>query len=79
MYYKVKLPDLGDDAPQEATIVFWTVEEGETIKKGDDLLEITTDKAAFNVPSPRSGVLIEKLVPEGSEVSTGEVICILDL
>jgi pyruvate/2-oxoglutarate dehydrogenase complex dihydrolipoamide acyltransferase (E2) component len=78
MVREVKLPSLGEDTTEEATVSYWLVEEDEALKKGDDLIEMTTDKAAFSVPSPVSGVLQEKLVDEGDEVSVGDVICIID-
>jgi len=79
MRYEVKLPDLGEDAANEATVSYWLVEEGEEVSESDDLVEMTTDKAAFSIPAPKSGVLIEKLVEEGEDVSVGDVICILEI
>lgn len=79
MTYEVKLPSLGDDAADVATVSYWLVEEGDTIKEGEDLVEMTTDKAAFSLPSPKSGKVFEKLVQEGDEVSVGDVLCVLEL
>lgn len=79
MRYEVKLPDLGEDAADEATVSYWLVEEGDEVTEADDLVEMTTDKAAFSVPSPKSGVLLEKLVEEGDDVSVGDVLCILEI
>jgi 2-oxoisovalerate dehydrogenase E2 component (dihydrolipoyl transacylase) len=78
MRIEVKLPTLGDDATDEATISYWLVEEGETVKEGDDLVEMTTDKAAFSLPAPQTGTLLEKIVEEGEEVAVGDVICIIE-
>ncbi len=79
MRYEVKLPDLGEDAADEATVSYWLVEEGDEVTEADDLVEMTTDKATFSVPSPKSGVLLEKLVEEGDDVSVGDVLCILEI
>ncbi|MBX7259090.1 MAG: hypothetical protein K1Y02_22195 [Candidatus Hydrogenedentes bacterium] len=79
MTYEVKLPSLGQDAADTATISYWLVEEGDKVKEGEDLVEMTTDKAAFIVPSPKGGVLIEKLVQEGDEISVGDVVCVLEV
>jgi pyruvate/2-oxoglutarate dehydrogenase complex dihydrolipoamide acyltransferase (E2) component len=79
MRYEVKLPDLGEDAASEATVSYWLVEEGDEVSESDDLVEMTTDKAAFSVPSPKSGILLEKLVEEGEDVSVGDVICVLEI
>lgn len=79
MRVEVKLPTLGDDAAEEATVSYWLIEEGESVREGDDLVEMTTDKAAFSLPSPESGTLMEKMVEEGEEVSVGDVLCIIEI
>ncbi|UCD56550.1 MAG: hypothetical protein JSV16_12035 [Candidatus Hydrogenedentota bacterium] len=76
--YEVKLPDLGEDAGDEATVSFWHFDEGDEVNEGDDLVEMITDKATFNVPCPRSGVLDEIVADEGETVKVGEVLAILD-
>lgn len=80
MRFEVVLPSLGDDADAVTggMISFWLAEVGATLNEGDDLLELTTDKAAFVVPSPKSGTLMEKRVAEGEHVSVGDVLCVLD-
>lgn len=78
MAQEVKLPALGEDAVDEAVVSYWLVEEGEEIHEGDDLLELTTDKAAFSVPSPVSGKVMEMRVKEGDEVKTGDVLCMME-
>ncbi|MBN2311036.1 MAG: hypothetical protein JXR94_18820 [Candidatus Hydrogenedentes bacterium] len=78
MTYEVKLPSLGEDSVEEATVSYWLVEEGDQVKEGDDLVEMTTDKAAFSVPSPESGTVLEKLVEEGDDVRVGDVLCTLE-
>ncbi len=79
MRYEVKLPSLGEDASDEATVAYWLVEEGDRVKEGEDLVEMTTDKAAFSVPCPKSGTVSEKLVEEGDEVCVGDVLCVLEV
>jgi pyruvate/2-oxoglutarate dehydrogenase complex dihydrolipoamide acyltransferase (E2) component len=78
MRMQVELPSLGEDASDEATVAFWLVQEGSTVQEGDDLVELTTDKAAFNVPAPASGTVQEICVHEGDEVTPGTVLCVLD-
>jgi pyruvate/2-oxoglutarate dehydrogenase complex dihydrolipoamide acyltransferase (E2) component len=81
MRYEVKLPSLGDDedAVEGGEISMWLAQPGATIVEGADLLELTTDKAAFTLPSPRSGRLVETLVREGDAVKVGDVLCVLDV
>jgi len=70
---EVKLPTLAEGV-EEAVVSFWHKDAGEDVKKGDDLVEMLTDKATFNVPSPVSGKLNKALVEEGEEVKVGTTI-----
>jgi pyruvate/2-oxoglutarate dehydrogenase complex dihydrolipoamide acyltransferase (E2) component len=70
---KVILPELGEGI-EEATISFWHFSKGDRINKGDDLVELTTDKATFNVPAPTSGVIKKILSSEGATVKVGDVL-----
>ena len=79
MRYEVVLPSLGDDSTETATVTLWLADEGDIVTENDDLVEMTTDKAAFSVPSPKTGTLVEKLVDEDDEVAAGDVICILEI
>ena len=67
----VVLPELGEDV-EGATVSYWLHEEGDEIKEGEDLVEMTTDKATFNVPSTAAGTLKEISVEEGEEVKVGQ-------
>ena len=78
MKLEVPLPNLGKDAPDKAKISFWYVEIGETIAKGQDLVEMVTDKATFNVPSPASGKLIEVRAKQEDTVKVGQVMAVLE-
>ncbi len=51
----------------------WLVAEGATVKLGDPLFEIETDKAAMEIESPATGVL-RNITAEGSEVPIGKVV-----
>jgi len=79
MRYEVTLPELGDDSVDRATVTLWLADEGDIVSENDDLVEMTTDKAAFSVPSPKAGTLIEKMVEEDDEVSVGDVLCIIEI
>ncbi len=78
MDFEVKLPPLGEDAPDQAEVSFWYVEEGEAVEKGQDMVEMVTDKAAFTVPAPAGGTLKDILTGEGDTVQVGEVMAILE-
>jgi pyruvate/2-oxoglutarate dehydrogenase complex dihydrolipoamide acyltransferase (E2) component len=70
---EVKLPFLGEGVA-EATVSFWYKQEGETISAGEDLVEVTTEKASFAVPAPEAGVLDSVAVKDGAKIKPGEVL-----
>ncbi len=78
MKREVKLPDLGEDAEDEATVSYWQFEEGDRVEKDDDLVEMTTDKAVFNVEATVTGILTQILAEEGDVVQVGETIAIIE-
>jgi 2-oxoglutarate dehydrogenase E2 component (dihydrolipoamide succinyltransferase) len=78
MEQEIKLPDLGEDAPEEAQVSFWYATEGEAVEQGQDLVEMITDKAAFTLPSPAGGTLKRILVKEGETAKVGQAIAIVE-
>ncbi len=76
--FHLKLPELGNDAGEEATVSFWYFEDGEAVPEGEDIVEMVTDKATFNVPCPVSGTLVEVLTPDGAKVKVGDVLAVLE-
>jgi len=53
---KILLPQLSEGV-QKATVSYWYFKAGDKVNEKDDLVELTTDKAIFNLPSPCSGTL----------------------
>ncbi len=76
MTIEVTVPDIGDftDVP----IVGILVAVGDTVAIEDSLVEIESDKATMEVPSPASGVIKEILVSEGQNVSKGSPLLIIE-
>jgi pyruvate dehydrogenase E2 component (dihydrolipoamide acetyltransferase) len=68
-----KLPDLGEGVT-EAEIDRWLVKEGDDISEDDPLLEVVTDKATVEIPSPFSGSVARIHVGEGEVVPVGTVL-----
>ncbi len=68
-----RLPVLGEGI-EKASVSYWHRSIGEHIKEGEDLIELVTDKATFNMPSPATGVLKEILAQEGDEVKVGQIL-----
>ena len=73
---KIILPELGEGI-KKATVSYWFFQSGDKINEKEDLVELTTDKATFNLPSPCSGTLAEILIPEGSVANVGDVLGII--
>ncbi|HEO63676.1 MAG TPA: biotin/lipoyl-binding protein [Candidatus Omnitrophica bacterium] len=76
MDIEVKVPETGES--EGFTVTYWHFKEGDQVVKDSDLVEISTEKAVFNVSSPVSGILKEKKHQEGGRVSCGDVIAIID-
>ncbi len=73
MSFEFKLPDLGEGLT-EAEIDKWLVKEGETIAEDDPLVEVITDKATAEIPSPYAGTVTKIHVGEGEVVPVGTVL-----
>lgn len=78
MRVEFELPDIGAVPNDEIVVSFWHVEEDEEFVEGNDLLEVSTHKATFNIPATNTGKLIEILVQEGDVVMPGDTIAIID-
>ena len=72
----VKVPDIGDftDVP----VVSILVSVGDTVSAEDPLIELESDKATMEVPSPAAGKVVEINVAEGDRVGEGSVILVLE-
>ena len=75
---EVKLPDLGEDAQDTAKVSFWYYDVGERVEEGEDLVEMVTVKATFNIPAPATGTLKEIRVGEGGEARVGDVLAVIE-
>lgn len=73
----VTLPEVSENVA-EATVVKVLVAPGETVKADQPLLEVETDKALFELPSPEDGVVAEVLVKAGDRISVGQVLLRLE-
>ena len=74
---KVVLPELGEGIAK-ATVSYWFFKTGEKVKEKDDLVELATDKATYNLPSPCSGVLSEIIHSEGDSVDVGQILAVIN-
>jgi 2-oxoglutarate dehydrogenase E2 component (dihydrolipoamide succinyltransferase) len=70
---EIHVPELGESVA-DATVGRWLKQEGETIKSGEPLVELETDKINFEVEAEQDGVLESIAKGEGETVNVGEVI-----
>jgi pyruvate dehydrogenase E2 component (dihydrolipoamide acetyltransferase) len=77
MPIELKLPDVGEGIA-EGEVVRWLVAEGAQVKEDDLLVEILTDKANIELPSPVSGILLKILAQAGQIVKVGEPIALIE-
>src|SRR5689334_5492967 len=73
MAISVVMPAL-EMAQETGKLISWLKKEGETVAKGEPLLEIETDKAVMEIESPGDGVLAGIKVQAGGEVPVGHTI-----
>ena len=77
MPIEIKMPALSPTM-EEGTLAKWLVKEGDTVKAGDLMAEIETDKATMEFEAVDEGVVEKIVVPEGADgVKVGEVIMLL--
>ncbi len=73
MTLSFRLPDLGEGV-REAEILALPVALGQAVQEGDVIMEIETDKAAVEIPSPYTGTVSEILVQVGDMALVGDVL-----
>src|SRR5215210_7837441 len=77
MSIEIKMPALSPTM-EEGTLAKWLVKEGDTVKSGDLMAEIETDKATMEFEAVDEGTVVKILVPEGSDgVKVGTAIALI--
>ncbi|CAN5265457.1 dihydrolipoamide acetyltransferase family protein [soil metagenome] len=71
-----KLPDLGEGLT-EGEVARWLVTEGQTVDEDELLVEIQTDKATVEIPSPYAGTVLKIHVAEGEVAPVGTVLVVI--
>ncbi len=76
MAREFRLPDIGEGLT-EAEIVTWLVAEGEHIESDQPIVEVETDKAVVEIPSPYAGVVLSHGGAEGETLAVGAVLVVI--
>ena len=77
MSIEIKVPQLPESV-QDATLVSWHKQPGDAVKRDENLVGIETDKVVLECPAPQDGVLKEIRIKDGTTVTAGQVIAILE-
>lgn len=77
MTIEVKVPALPESV-SDGTLVNWKKQPGQAVRRGENLVDLETDKVVLDIPAPADGVLGQILRQEGDIVTTGDVIAMLE-
>ena len=69
----ILVPKMGESI-NEATVIRWLKNVGDSIQKDEPIVEIATDKVDNEIPSPADGILTQQLFQDGDVVKVGEAI-----
>jgi len=71
-----RLPDIGEGLT-EAEIVRWLVAEGDQVEADQPVVEVETDKAVVEIPSPWAGIVLQHGGAEGETIAVGAVLVVI--
>lgn len=77
MAFEFKFPDVGEGIA-EGEIVRWHVEEGDRIEEDQLLVEVETDKAVVEIPSPVGGTVLKRGAAVRETIRVGAVLVVID-
>lgn len=70
------MPKMGESVA-EATILKWLKNVGDKVEADESILEIATDKVDSEIPSPASGIIMQRMFEAGAVVAVGTVIAVI--
>ncbi len=76
MAVKVIMPQAGQDL-ETGRVTHWLKAEGDTVAKGEPLVQIETEKISVDVESPAAGILLRIIVPDDTETAIFSTIGIV--
>jgi len=76
MPYEFRFPDVGEGIT-EGEIVKWKVKTGDKIEADQPLVEIETDKAVVDIPSPKAGIILQLNGKESDTIKVGDILVII--
>jgi 2-oxoglutarate dehydrogenase E2 component (dihydrolipoamide succinyltransferase) len=77
MTIEIKVPQLPESVT-DATLVSWHKKAGETVARDENLVDLETDKVVLEVPAPAAGTLSEIKISDGTTVTSGDLLALLE-
>lgn len=77
MRIEIVVPNLPESV-QDATLLDWHKSPGDPVTKGENLVELETDKVILEIPAPSSGILQQIIRNKGELVTSGEALAVLE-
>jgi pyruvate dehydrogenase E2 component (dihydrolipoamide acetyltransferase) len=78
MNVRMKMPDLSANEA-EIKVIKWLIEPGQSVQRGQPLLEVETDKAVMEVESIAGGILRETRAAPETNVTVGQEIAVIEV
>ena len=78
MAFEFRLPDIGEGVV-EGEVVRWMIEEGQSVTEDQPMVEVMTDKATVEIPSPRAGKVTKISAPAGEICKVGAVMVTIEV
>jgi pyruvate dehydrogenase E2 component (dihydrolipoamide acetyltransferase) len=78
MAFEFRLPDIGEGVV-EGEVVRWLVNEGDIVREDQPMVEVMTDKATVEIPSPKAGTIAQISAPAGQICKVGAVMVRIDV
>ena len=78
MTIEIKVPPLPESV-SDATLVAWHKKIGDSVSRDENLVDLETDKVVLEIPAPAAGVLQDIKISDGTTVTTGDVLAILQV
>jgi len=77
MTIEVRVPQLPESVA-DATLVAWHKKPGDPVARDENLVDLETDKVVLEVPAPAAGVLKEIKLKDGTTVTSGQVLAVIE-
>jgi 2-oxoglutarate dehydrogenase E2 component (dihydrolipoamide succinyltransferase) len=77
MTIEVRVPQLPESVA-DATLVSWHKKPGDSVARDENLVDLETDKVVLEVPAPSAGILKEIRLGDGTTVTSGQVLAIIE-